>query len=170
METIDSNLPSAMGEGVVAPARSRGMLRLTERSLQHNLNNQYPLDREKRDAMVEEAYRLAMRSDSERVRVAALRVLALLDQVNVRREANAIAETGQELSAATDRLRTTLGSQAARDAMAALSAAVTGNVEKPCNPPLLADSKAIVDVAQPPLDQVQQHGNHDSSSQHNGPQ
>jgi hypothetical protein len=50
------------------------------------LREGWPISEEKRRALVEEAYRLALHAAKETVRVQALRVLVLMDAVNVRRE------------------------------------------------------------------------------------
>ena len=126
-----------MGVGVIASQPHKGHINAIARALDKR-DNRYPLDAKIRKEMVEEAYTLATKSTSERVRVAALRVLAALDQVNVRREANEIEETGQQRQEQTARLRAALATPEGRQAMADATQAMLGTkpVETPMNPPI----------------------------------
>ena len=120
----------------------QGMVRNHLRGMEMVLkqaDDRYAITPEVRQQMLDEALALATRSNSERVRVAALRVLAMLDQVNVRRERNEIAEEGTALAASTARLRVALGSQEGREALAAVTSAVCGPAKTPMNPPVLDD-------------------------------
>jgi hypothetical protein len=63
----------------------------------------------------------AVRNGSKKAKILACRVLGQLDQVNVRREGNAITERGQELTESTQRLREILQSPEAREALANLN-------------------------------------------------
>lgn len=85
-----------------------------------------------------------------RDRSAAARVLATLERNVIASERNEVLEHGQELGAATDRLRATLGSPEARQALAALSAASQGQpASNPVEPP--ADPETTKPLAQPEI-------------------
>ncbi len=123
-----------------APDYARGQLQGMERALKAADDNRYPIDKSIREEAIELARHL-MHCSNPRVQVAALRVLLLADQVNVRRERNEIAEEGTALAASTARLRVALGSQEGREALAAVTAAVCGPSKTPMNPPVLDDSQ-----------------------------
>ena len=132
--TAEAGLGDRKGED--GPAR--GNLGVIARTLEHHINDRYPIDEKTRNDVIETAKRL-MRSGNERVVAAALRVLLMADQVNVRRERNEIAEEGTALAASTARLRVALGSQEGREALAAVTAAVCGPAKTPMIPPVLDD-------------------------------
>jgi hypothetical protein len=85
-------------------------LRLAERALR----DRYPMDAARREFIVQEAERLARTSLSERVRIAALRVLLAADAINVRREANAVEDHSAEREAALNALREWMASPEGR--------------------------------------------------------
>lgn len=125
MDTNGHQTATGIGDAIErAPHRSD--LGAIARTLQSHIDNRYALTPTMRQEMVDQARHLAMKSSSERVQVAALRVLALLDQVNVRREANEVAGLGHELAASTQRVRAALATPEGRAAMVAVTAAACG--------------------------------------------
>ncbi len=106
------------GEGL-----ARGNLGSLARVLKDHISTRYPIDPDTRNEVIQLAKRL-MNSASERVQIAAVKVILLADQVNVRREANDLQEQGQDSLLATAKMRAALASPEARAAMAAVTAAV----------------------------------------------
>ena len=142
MTSMNAITPLTLGPGEGdAPSRTRHQLQGVEVALKAAANDRYPIDETTRNEVIETAKRL-MKSGNERVVAAALRVLLLADQVNVRRERNEIAEEGTALAASTARLRVALGSQEGREALAAVTAAVCGPAKTPMTTPVLDDSPA----------------------------
>jgi hypothetical protein len=89
------------------------------------LKDGYQITDELRSEMLETAV-LMMRSVNERTRIAALKVLANLDALNVRRERNEITETAQDRQEQTARMRAALATPEGRAAMAAATVAMMG--------------------------------------------
>lgn len=85
------------------------------------VNHAWPVGPQERQEVVDAAMRVLRNSGSEVRVLAAAKVLVQADLVNVRREANQIAERSQDVAAATAALRAALASPAARDALANLS-------------------------------------------------
>lgn len=115
----------SQGAGGEYAATSRaGLTYQTDAKLTLQVTRKRDLSPEKRKALVEEFYRVAMQKGRPvRDRAAVARVLATLERNEIAQERNEIAEQGQELSATTDRLRATLANPEARAALASLSAA-----------------------------------------------
>jgi hypothetical protein len=98
-----------------------GRVRNVQRLERRAMLDRWPVSQEAREEAMAAAVRVLRGSSSEVRILGAVKTLIQADLVNVRREANAIAERSADAQAATSALRAALASPGARDALAALS-------------------------------------------------
>jgi hypothetical protein len=89
----------------------------------------------KRQEIIEQALTLALAGESQRIKVQALRVLVMMDALNVRRERNDQDADRDDTRAKIDSLRAYLDSPAGRAALNQLSDASLSALNPPATPP-----------------------------------
>jgi hypothetical protein len=114
-------------------------LTLSERAIRQG----WPLSPEKRQQIIEECARLALHASRERDRIQAMRVLVMMDSLNIRREQNDQDDDQQAKRESVERMRALMNNPEARAALEQLqriTLSTSPTVHEDPPPALLDDS------------------------------